>query len=339
MIDLPLRKPPRQRAVRAILVLVYTPFSQTLEDLFELKKLVESRAPEIAVVVVGDTVRSQPVLDALPDIPRLFVSFTTMKNIKPRRGAVHAGIQLRKDEEQTLLESGGLPVPPAVVLEPGCRIDEAVLGEFVVEKPLHFGSNSTGEWIRLRRTRDVRYIPPEDYPEGHPGRKAPMLVQRFIDTGPFAASYRILTFYGQPLYAVQFTSALPRPPLSASDDHLMEYRAASNVSERTARLIDEKDVVRLARRVQEVAPEMPLKGVDILRDVRDGSLWIVEFNSAGNSWGFSVSRGNWRTMIQDEVPPDHPQAHQAGIRVLRRQFDAFERVAGLLVSKTRTAAR
>lgn len=336
----PERKPPARSAVRRFLVLVQTEGAQSLQDFFEIKQLVEAKAPDIRVVVLSNTSQSVATLRSLPPLPILIVSPYQLRGLTPERGAVHAGRLIAKDAQQALLEKANIPVPPSVVLEPGLRLDPAIFGDLVIVKPLAAGKTSHGNWIQLRRRADVTYEPPETFPVYHPARLAPLLAQRFIDTGPNAVSHRVLTLYGEPLYALRLTGKVAMPDLAASDDELRRASPASNADLRTVTFFEDKAIFDLARRVHEVAPDVPLKGVDVLRDVRDGSLWVIEFNPGGNTWGFSTrSSTRTRRRIQTEVPEDHPDADAAGRRSYINHLDGFRRAADVLIAQTRRCAR
>lgn len=336
----PERKPRPRSAVRRFLVLVQTEGAQSLQDFFEIKQLVEAKAPDIRVVVLSNTPQSVATLRTLPPLPILIVSPYQLKGFAPDRGEVHAGRLITKDAQQALLEKANIPVPPSVVLTPGLRLDPAVFGDLVIVKPLATNKTSHGNWIQLRRTAEVTYEPPEAFPAGHPAHLAPMLAQRFVDTGPNAISHRVLTLYGEPLYALHVASQLAMPDLAGSDEDLRRTSPASNGDPRTVRFFEDKAIFDLARRVHEVAPDVPLKGVDVLRDVRDGSLWVIEFNPGGNTWGFSTRSGaRTRRRIQTEVPEDHPDAEAAGRRSYIGHLDGFRRAADALIAQTRSRAR
>ncbi|MDF2995270.1 MAG: hypothetical protein K0R27_907 [Xanthobacteraceae bacterium] len=337
----PERKPRTRGAIRRFLVLVQTEGSQSLQDFFEIKQLVEAKAPDIRVVVVSNRSHSVATLRALPPLPTLIVSpYQLNKGFTPDRGVIHAGQLITKDVQQALLEKAKIPVPPSVVLAPGVQLDSAVFGDLVIVKPLEPAKTSHGDWIQLRRTTDVTYEPPETLPAHHPARLAPMLAQRFIDTGPKATSHRVLTLYGEPLYALRVASKVAMPDLAGSDDELRQASAASNGDLRTVEFFEDEAIFDLARRVHAVAPDVPLKGVDVLRDVRDGSLWVIEFNPGGNTWGFSTRSGaRTRRRMQTEFPEDHPDAEAAGRRNYIKHLDGFRRAADVLIEQTRRCAR
>ena len=69
---------------------------------------------------------------------------------------------------------------------------------------------------------------------------------------------------------------------------------------------------------------MPLLGVDLLRDARDGRLYVAEVNSSGNVWAFSSAIGR---AMQERLGASYES-----------QFDAMARAARVLVDETRRRA-
>ena len=52
-------------------------------------------------------------------------------------------------------------------------------------------------------------------------------------------------------------------------------------------LTRDPDILELARRTSSAIPEAPLQGVDIVREVATGQLFVLEANPGGNTWIFS----------------------------------------------------
>jgi len=66
-------------------------------------------------------------------------------------------------------------------------------------------------------------------------------------------------------------------------------------------------------------------GVDIIRDVHSGKLYVLEVNPHGNVWHLS-------SPFVRKVDPEYVRARYA-------QFNALDRAANLLIQKTRSDAR
>lgn len=314
------------------LVLVRTERSQSEEDLLEIKALVEAQAPDIEVFIVDNRAISSVTARRAASRPALVVSNYVLDQFRPRRGKVYAGRWIRKQEQQRLLEAHGIPIPKAVLLAPDTVLDPAEWGEMVVVKPTTERFTSYGKGVALRRTTAVRHVSPPSPAPGERPQASQHIVQRFIDTGPCPVSYRVLTFLGEPIYSLRFRLVAPLGPLPAGDEALAALQIAANSEGRVAELSRDEEVLAMASRVHAVAPDVPLKGVDVVRDVRDGSLWVLEFNPGGNTWGFSSAVGR----KVREMLGNGDEAH--GREALKAHLDGFRTVARLLVERTRTEA-
>ena len=84
-------------------------------------------------------------------------------------------------------------------------------------------------------------------------------------------------------------------------------------------------MLELGERAAAAMPEVPLLGVDILRERPSGRLFVIETNPSGWTWPF-------RTQIMRSVELDN------GIDVVA-QFDGPRRAAEILIERTRAEAR
>jgi hypothetical protein len=307
------------------LVIGYRPGWQSPDDLGAIAAHARRLDPTIGTFVLP-TVRPNSVSRRLAAArPTLVMSAGPIRVFKPRRGKIYQGQIIPKIEELRRLEAAGVPVPRWAVLTPDLWIDPAEWGEFVVVKPTDIPTSSHGLGIQLMRSHRVRYRAPQDYPEGHPGRYGPMMVQRFIDTGERVAVHRVLTLFGEPLYAVNDLSDERRPPLSLGDDELERVTIASQaITALQTVFANDPDVLELARRAHAAIPEVPVKGVDILRDARTGSLFVLELNCGGNTWHFSSRQ---QAQARRENGPEFERQRY-------RQFDAMRTAASVLVART-----
>lgn len=219
------------------------------------------------------------------------------------------------------LEAAGLPVPRFVALEPGVTLDPAEWGRYVVVKP---SLGARGALVRLQRTGGVRYRPPEELPEDHPGRLGPMIAQRFIHTGDWPVSYRVLTFLGEPLLALRFDGNRARPPLTSLDQVPSGVSVVAPARGATLSLAPEADLIELGRRIHAALPDFPILGIDLMREAATGRLFIAETNLR-YCWSLSNQSGK------------EAQA-QFGLDFYA-QYDALERAAQALVRATRALAR
>jgi glutathione synthase/RimK-type ligase-like ATP-grasp enzyme len=259
--------------------------------------------------------------------PTLIFSPGRLIDFHPERGKVYAGSPIPKLEQIARFKAAGLPVPATAEITPGVALPEAEFGSHVVVKP-GYSEASRGLYLTLVRRQAVQFRPQESYPEDHPGRYGPMFAQRFIDTGPRVSHYRVLTLFGAPLIAFKTTSREARPPLDSPDDVLaaIAVKARRRVSPIDRELTRDADVLELARRTHRALPEIPLQGVDIIREAATGKLFVLETNPGGNTWIFS--KGEMTTRLTRSL----------GVARLTDPFDAFTTAANVLIERTRVEA-
>jgi hypothetical protein len=305
------------------LVLVHQPGCQDVRDFVEIAELASAKAPDIEVFVAHNDRLMPQTRRRAAMRPTFVFSPGQLDRFRPARGKVYAGSPMPKLVELDRLSAAGLPVPVYRVIEPGIRLDPGVFGPFVVVKPGDMFA-SAGRGVELRRTEAVRHLPKAAYPAGHPGRTASMIAQRYIDTGNPAVEHRVLTLFGEPLYAARWHADRERGPLDRPDAALRAARICAGESGFAGfELINDPDILELARRTYRALPDIPLQGVDIVRDQRDGSLYVLEVNPGGNTWHFSSSFAG--------------VAAEESVR-RKDQFGAFEVAARVLVERTRAEA-
>ena len=278
------------KAMSKHLVMVHRPGWQAIEDFAEIRQRLMARAPEITVLIATHN-RHDPALEQLAAArPAMVFSPCALNAFMPRRGRVFAGRAIDKPTQLTKLHAMGLPVPRSVLLTPGvAKLDPAKWGSHVILKPA--GSHSAkGLGLTVIPTEQVRYMPQEQYPEGHAGRDGPLLAQSFVVTGPLARHYRVNTLFGEPLYCMLNERTIPLPRLKDITAAHTSTAIATNVQDAGSRrlsLVDDADVLDLARRCHDAFPEVPLKGIDIVRDAETGNLHVLELNCTSNTWHVS----------------------------------------------------
>ncbi len=208
-------------------------------------------------------------------------------------------------------------------------LDPADWGPYVILKPVH-GSFAIGNL--LAPTAHVGELTADRIPDGHPLKTSPYLVQQFINTGSSVCSYRVIVLLGQPLLCVRYgrTGQIEYP--HSIDEIFNNYSFFSNFnqdgttsSERTYAMSNDEEVIKFAQKVFSVHPHLPLQGIDIIRDADTGKLYVLETNSGGNVWSFSLT-GN-------------PTLKMLGKKALVTQFMAWDKAAEILVAKTHELAR
>ncbi|MDR3498103.1 MAG: hypothetical protein P4L72_02620 [Parvibaculum sp.] len=310
------------------LILVHHPAAQGRRDFEEIGEKIRALAPEIEVAVVpiaGGEGANLP--SGFWNRPTLTVSFLQLEDFRPVRGLIYMGRRIAKMEQLRKFSRAGIAVPPTVDYQFGRSLAPSFWGEHVVVKPTAPGSMSNGRFTYLLRTESVAQLAPRLFPADHPIRKSPILVQKFIDTGEYPESYRVLTLFGEPLYCMTFRQQRPRAPLSASDEELLAAPIASNAGDDYLHeLVEDTEVLDFARRAAAAMPAIPLQGLDIIREAGTGKLFVLENNSGGNTWHFSS------------------QISQTGLQRIPReqriaQFGAWDIAAKVLAERTLREAR
>lgn len=307
------------------LILVRQPGWQAMDDWHAIARHVREIEPRIEVFVVDADLPNAYTRRAAARRPTLVVSPGLLGSFRPRRGRICHGRQIAKIEQFRLLANAGVPTPKTALLTPSLTMDPAEWGEFVILKPSDLRTASYGSGIQLMRTRRVRYIPAAEYPQGHPARLGPMIVQQFIDSGDIPGITRVLTLFGEPLYAHVIRAAHYAVDRSANDDKIERAVVATQAYEDAERVfVAEEDVLAIARSAHRAVPDVPLKGVDVIRDAASGKLYVLEMNTGANVWHFS----------SEHLAAKRATLGPEWVRTMHTQFDAFRTAARVLVERT-----
>lgn len=303
------------------LVLVRQPGWQSIEDWLTIARRVRVVDPSIAVFLVDSGVLAEDLIEQASQKPTLVVSPGPLGVTQPKRGRVLRGRPIAKLQQLHMLAAAKVPVPRTALLRPDTVLDPAQWGQLVVEKPADLTTSSHGKGFRLLPPGAVRFRPQEDFPEGHPGRLAPMLIQRFIDTGTPISSWRVLMFLGRPLYCQRMDGPVPKP----GDPPQLAMQALSGG---TRRFAYDADVVAAATSAAGAFSDIPLLGVDVLREAASGRVYVLEVNPGGNTWHFSSDH------LRAERAENSPEFEAQR----REQLDAFGTAAHALADATRRLA-
>lgn len=317
------------------LILVHRKGCQDFADFVEIRDHIIEYAPDIEVFIADAESRCSVTRRRAAQRPTLVFSPTMIEIFRPARGKIYQGRPMPKIEQVERLAAAGLPVPKTTLLRPDTKLDPAEWGEYVVLKPSLPEFQSMGQGVSLTCTEDVRYIPPEDYPEDHPGRHSPMVAQSYVHTGAAISNIRVLTLFGEPLYALQNWSkveTIELTPEKVRRQNPIVAHQSIPPEQKTASFIDDEDVLALARAAYAACPEAALQACDILRDCQTGRLYVIEFNPGGNTWHFSSSRAQ---MIREGLEASDAERFA---QERRSQFDAFETAARVLAERARREA-
>ena len=209
------------------------------------------------------------------------------KSFRPLRGTHYHGTRLLKSEEYRRLEAHGLPVADWGLLSEHSMPDMTGWGDFVVVKP---DLGACGAEVKAKRVGRVRWKPSRSILSviGHSPNQ---VVQRYVHTGAWPASYRVTTLFGRALWSWKVQASSDRRALSGPES--LSQGGVSIVSSSrgcTYEINNDPDIISIAERVYEAFPEHPLLGVDVLREEPSGKLYIGEINPAG-AWHFRSPTG------------------------------------------------
>ena len=302
------------------LVLVHSERLQDVSDYEAIRERMAERAPDVEVFIARNA-RANPVTRRWAvGRPTLVFSPIAITGFRPERGRIVAGRAMPKIEEMRRLAAAGVRVPRFRLVEPETRLDEADWGPFTVLKP-DVGRQGLG--VTLSRTRDVRWVDPRSWPAGDPRRGRRMVAQVFVDTGTYPSIYRVMTVFGRAVYSTVSRSKRARPDLDPAGAEPIDMSIAATV-ERDLRMSYDMEVIRAAEAIYPAMPDIPVHGVDIIREAATGLLYVLEINPSGLTWHISSDLGRYRMRT---YALDFPG-----------QFGALDIIADALIEATRRLA-
>lgn len=306
---------------RRHLILVHTPGWQDIADLEAIGDQVESIASDIEVFIATNTSVCSVTRKRAARQPSLIFSPVKLLAFQPLRGKIYEGQIMTKLDELRKLQDAGLPVPAFEEIRPQTTLSPDRYGPFTIVKP-SYELSSWGDGIDLYRTENVPLRDQSEYPEAHPGRKAPMVAQKYIDCG-HPMTCRVLTLFGVPIftYLREAVNAVNLDELSEPYDRTAFLPIDQELTISSTR---DPEYLALAAAAYDAIPEAALQACDILRD-REGKLHLLEVNPGGGTWMFS-----------NGFSSAYRQA--LGVDDLTAEFDAFSTCARVLVEKTRAEA-
>ncbi|TMJ41326.1 MAG: hypothetical protein E6G89_06755 [Alphaproteobacteria bacterium] len=238
------------------------------------------------------------------------------------RGARLITCDRKKSEEVEMLTRAGFPVPDTRTITQDLALDETAWGPFSVVKP---DVGYRGRGIRLVRTRHVRWSDTRSLPKDDPRHGRDLLAQRYIHSGPYAQCYRVMTVLGRPIYAMASVASEKLVPLDADGKDEIDFDVAANGMERKLTLVYDEAVIALASAVSVRFTQIPVMGIDIIREHATGELHVLELNSSGRTWHLSS---------------DHGLGHQRDYGLdIYGQFNALGTITDALIEATRAMAK
>jgi hypothetical protein len=262
------------------LVLLPIPGDEYRDDFAAIKQYIRAIDPDIRVLIFHEPNPGATILGDIRGYPTLTVSFRHRLPF-PINGKILGCRFIPKIQQVRCYAAAHIAFPRSRVFQWNLKLDPAQWGRFVVIKPMRPGTMSRGN-INLIPTAMIERLTPQQFVPGHP-----MLVQSYIDTGERPTHYRVLTLLGEPLYALAIVLKQRRPDLNAPLRDILSASVATNSGPRDLILIDDREVLDFARRMSRALPDVPLQGLDIIREHQTGRLFALESNPGGNTWHFS----------------------------------------------------
>jgi len=260
--------------------------------------------------------------------PTLVVALLPVFDLKIKRGAILKNCPISKIVQAKILREAGIPTPPVLPLRFGMTLDPILFGEFVMIKPMSLSLTSSGKGIQVFRRKRIEKLKFSDFPADHLIRRdrEGYLVQKFINTGSHASTYRVSTFLGRVMYAMKYRSVDVSPDLSEADS-VIENGNFTQKGNRENLLDSSPEPIALAKRVAEAFSDIPLLAIDIVIEESSSKMYVIEINAGGNSWHFSSKMWAERRAKNPELK-----------RQMKLQYSAFDSAAEVLVEKTRQLA-
>jgi hypothetical protein len=306
--------------VRNLLIL-HTPLGQELSDWLSVKERIDGKAPDIEVRIATNGAPNSVTRRWQGSRPSLVFSPHVLIGYRPNGGTVYAGRSFSKLEQIELLSRQGLPVLVTATLTRDLVMDPTQWGRYVIAKPLH-GAKGQGVYLIQTTELSARYF------ELTLNDTRTMVIQPYIEHSEngYPTEYRVLTLFGRVLYSARNSWAVARPPLeeiaanpngiiASNDKHFGRLRTVWN----------DPEIIALGEQAASAFPECPVLGVDVVRDAETNKLYIMEVNPTGRVWHFSSPLAMNRFTAE----------HRAD---LYAQFGALDRIAELLIEKTRKEA-
>jgi hypothetical protein len=304
------------------LLIMHTHLAQDISDWVEIRRRIEERASDIEVRIGTNGAPNSVTRRWQVSRPSLLFSPAVLHIYQPKGGTVYSGRMMKKLDEIERLACRGLPVPPTSKLTPDLWLDPAHWGRYVVVKPAFGGQ---GRDVHLVQAGNIA----ARYAELTQDGTRDMLVQPYIEHAEngYPTEYRVMTLFGKVVYSARNSWAIPRKATLEEIANDPKGIIASNSKHfgRARTVWNDVEIISLAEKAHSAFPEIPVLGVDVLRDAESKRLFVMEVNPKGDTWHLSSS------LNKNFFPEQHA-------RDLYAQFGALDRVAQLLIEKTRAEA-
>lgn len=319
---------------KKLLVIVMSPGRQGFDDFLEIGQEILRQASDINVHILTTRDTASAIPATKWQLPTLTVAFNPLGQFVPERGRIFYNRQIKKLDQHGRFRACGIATPHTARFDFGGSYDEADFGRLAVLKPLPLNLTSFGDSVQLFRTRRLAELKAADFPPGHFLRKAPALVQQYIDTGLRPHYFRVLTLFGEPILWMRVSSPAERGNVDGTDDEIEQvvvdprHKSVTKGVPITELLTYDvpEEVKQFGRRMYDAFPDIPLQACDVLREWPSGRLYAIEINAGGNTWDFSSRR------VAEGLEK------LGGRGALLKEFDPWPKAARALIAKVRECA-
>lgn len=308
------------------LVMVYNRQNTPRSDFEQIAQSIRSFAPEINTCIIRDKKRFLWHNLHLMHRPTMVYAPIQLSRFFSVRGAVFQGQPLSKGEELRRLQQKGITVPRWALVTPDHIPDLSDFGPYVVYKPDHAGK---GADVKILRKGRVKWRKPKTQYARYKQLEQNnwnWVIQDFVYTGKWPVSFRVETLFGRALWSFRVEGDNGRRPLPGK----YEFKTGGISIVASGKgahfeLNADPEIISLAERAHQAFPEIPLLGVDILKEIPSGKLYVIEVNAIGYTWTVSSKPGR---KMQLETGID-----------LGSQFNYIEKAARILAEKAAQCAR
>jgi hypothetical protein len=295
-------------------------------DFTDIARRIRKQASEIEV-----SVATTDALSAIPEqtwqSPCLTVSLSKLERFRPSRGEFVYNHPIPKLAQTLMMKTSGISVPHADQFKFGMDFPAEIWGEHVMIKPIPLHLTSHGLHMQVFRREKIASMTASDFPKDHLIHRSPMIAQKFVYTGKYPSTNRVLTLFGEVLYVMKIQSLQPSPNLTDSDE-VIESGDFTSKKHREYLFGDYPDEFAFAERVSKAFLRIPLLGIDVIREETTQKLYALEVNAGGNTWHYSSHMWAKRRLL-------YPEA----VRMMRDQYSAFDTAARGFIKATRLFAK
>ncbi len=309
------------RASRGLIIVFR---DESAQDFKDISKRLTKLDPTIKVLGFGNKIDSSKIPRGFFEIPHLVIYLVNPPPVNFEHYSPKLAVKyLDKVQENLLLKEKSINYLALENFNWGMTLDREIFGDWVVIKPAN--KTSTGRDINLIRRDEIPILKLNDFPSDHLIHQDEYLVQKFIYCGDRPTHFRVTIFLGKILFSSRAISRNSYPSKNSSLQERLRTSIASNFREyRTTELYIDIEVNQFALSVAKNFQDLPLLGIDILRNNDNQKLYVLELNSGGNTWHFSSESGKgYRFDL-------------GGRNLMIKQYDAWDQAAMALLEKIST---